>query len=612
MFEGLKSKFRSVAFSAAILLPPVPVPKTRPGQTAIPSFLRQATPDPNSNLQRRDRRLASTDITTLRLGTNSQQVIRDFVAASPDLAMAVSTYIRIGIPNHFKIKAYNMDGTFNVDATNLAHQILTRMDILGNYEDGFSGIWSLRSTSEALAKELIMFGACSAELVLDKARLPRGFVPISTRDIRFRPDNQWTKPIQDIGGQEVDLDIPTFFYCSIDQDLKEPYADSPLEAAIQPVLADQEFQNDLRRVLKRAIHPRLDVSINLEMLKKSMPAEYLHDPQKFKEYLDRVIADVEAQVNGLRPEDALVHYDFVTLEYKNNGSDSTSDNYEILQKIVNAKLATGARSLPSILGHGSGSQNIASSETLLFIKNADGLVRSKLNEIYSKAFTLAVRLFGQDAYVKFEYDPIDLRPEVELEAFRSMKNSRILDLLSLGMITDEEAAIELTGKLPGATYKPLSGTYFRQAGAGGFNPNNNPFSTTSTGGNGGGAAVESTAPDTPQQPQGAPNQNASMTMDFNLMAMNRTVGNAIDATGSLASQLVDSNKEVVKLMRDQTYVLSQQTQKPVHVQVDSAPVELNLSIEQKQGKKQKKIELVRDADGYVTHANVVEDDEVGA
>lgn len=608
MFEGLKSKVRSVVFSAAVLLPPAPVPKVRPGQTAIPSFLRQAAPDPNSNLQRRDRQLAQTNITTLRLGTNTAQVVRDFVAASPDLGMAVSTYIRMGIPNGYKIKAYNMDGTFNSDATNLAHQILTRMDVVGNYDDGFSGIWSLRSVSEALAKEFVMFGAGSLELVLDKARMPRGFTPISVRDIRFRPDGQWTKPIQDIGGQEVDLDIPTYFYASIDQDLKEPYADSPLEAAIQPVLADQEFQNDLRRVLKRAIHPRMDVKIDLEKLKKSMPAEYLHDATKFKEYVDQVISDVEATVNGLQPEDAMVHYDFVTLSYVNNGSSDVSGSYEALQKIVNAKLATGARSLPSILGHGSGSQNIASSETLLFIKNADGLVRTKLNELYSKAFTLAVRLFGLDVYVKFEYDAIDLRPDAELEAFKSMKKARILELLSLGMISDEEASIELTGKLPGSNYKPLSGTYFMQSGAANFNPNNNPFSTTSTGGNGGGAAVQGTQSDAPQQPQGAPNQNAGMQMDFNLMAMNRTVNSAMDNTSSLASQLVDSNKEVVKLMRDQTYVLAQQTQKPVQVQVDSAPVELNLSIEQREGKKSRTIQLVRDADGYVTHANVVEDE----
>lgn len=604
MLENVKAFIGRTLFTAAVQLAPVPVPKVRPNQQALPSFLRQANPNPDTNLQRLDRRLASTDITTLRLGTDSQKVLRDFVAASPDLGMAVSSYIRIGIPNTYKVKGYNMDGTFNVDATNLVHQILARLDVIGNYDDGFSGIWSVRSVAESLAKELVMFGSCSLELVLDKGRLPRGMVPISVRDIRFRPDDQWTKPVQTIGGIDIDLDIPTFFYVSIDQDLKEPYSDSPLEAAIQPVLADQEFQNDLRRVMKRAIHPRLDVKIDMEKLKKSMPAEYLHDAEKFKQYLDAVIADVEANINGLAPEDALVHYDFIEMEYKNNGGSDVSGEYETLQKIINAKLATGSRSLPSILGHGSGSQNVASSETLMFMKNADGLVRVKLNEIFSKALTLACRLFGLDCFVRFEYDPIDLRPESELEAFRSMKNSRILDMLSLGLITDEEAAIELTGKLPPSTFKPLSGTYFRPQAGGGANPLNNPYSTTGAGGNGGGALNQNLKPDTPQQTKGKPAAN----MDFNLMALNRTLDHAVEGSNSLAEKLVDSQKEVLDLMRDQTYVLSQQTQKPVQVKVESAPVELNLSLEHKTGKKTKRIEMIRDADGYVTSAHVVEDD----
>ena len=607
MLENLKAIVSRTLFSAAVQLAPVPVPKVRPNQQSIPSFLRQANPNPDTNLQRTDRRLATTDILSLRLGADSQKIIRDFVAASPDLGMAVSSYVRIGIPNGFKVKGYNMDGTFNVDATNLIHQILARLDVIGNYDDGFSGIWSVRSVAESLAKELVMFGACSLELVLDKGRLPRGMVPISVRDIRFRPDDQWTKPVQVIGGQDIDLDIPSFFYVSIDQDLKEPYADSPLEAALQPVLADQEFQNDLRRVMKRAIHPRLDVAIDMEKLKKSMPAEYLHDPEKFKQYVDGVIADVEASINGLAPEDALVHYDFVTLEYKNNGGSDVSGEYKVLQDIINAKVSTGSRSLPSILGHGSGSQNVASSETLMFMKNADGLVRLKLNEIFSKALTLAARLFGLDCYVKFEYDTIDLRPESELEAFRSMKNSRVLDLLSLGMITDEEASIELTGKLPPASYKPLSGTYFRPQAGGGINPMGNAYSTTAAGGNGGGALNQNLKPDTPQQPKGAPKQAAAM--DFNLMAMNRTLDHAVEGSNSLAEKLVDSHKDVIDLMRDQTYVLSQQSQKPVQVKVESAPLELNLSLEQKTGKKKKRIEVVRDADGYMTAANVVEEDE---
>ena len=73
--------------------------------------------------------------------------------------------------------------------------------------------------------------------------------------------------MQVIGGQEVDLDLPTIIYTSLDQDLLSAYSSSYLEAAIPPVLADIDFGNDTRRALKRAVLPRLAATIDGEKLK---------------------------------------------------------------------------------------------------------------------------------------------------------------------------------------------------------------------------------------------------------------------------------------------------------------------------------------------------------
>lgn len=64
-----------------------------------------------------------------------------------------------------------------------------------------------------------------------------------------------------------------------------------------------------------------------------------------------------------------------------------------------------------------------------------------------------------------------------------MKQSRVLELLSLGFMSDEEASIMLTGKLPSANAPQLSGTGFRAntsvspAGSG-YNGATNSGSTT--------------------------------------------------------------------------------------------------------------------------------------
>jgi hypothetical protein len=70
-----------------------------------------------------------------------------------------------------------------------------------------------------------------------------------------------------------------------------------------------------------------------------------------------------------------------------------------------------------------------------------------------------------------------------------MEQSRILDLLSLGLLDDNEASLKLTGQLPPAGYTPKSGTMFRSTQA--QAPIANPASGTST-----------MDPTTPQQPKG--------------------------------------------------------------------------------------------------------------
>ncbi|MDI1362521.1 hypothetical protein [Methylotenera sp.] len=482
--------------------PKIAPPKVKAGQQATPSFFKTAKPS-SAPLPNTDRRLATTDILGTRNQPDTWSVIREMVAASPDLSSAVFAYLRTAITPDYVAVAKNLDGTFNREATVALQQLIVRLNILQDYTDGFSGITGLRACSESLSKELIQYGAMSLELVLGKDRLPRSLVPISITKVKFRADDKWLKPFQLIGGVEVDLDIPTFFYSSLDQDLLNPYASSMLESAIQPVLFSTEFQNDLRRVVKKAIHPRLKAIIDSDKFKKNIPADVASDPDKLVLYMNAVISEIEGKVNGLQPEDALIVFDTLDVSYMTNGNISLDAEYTVLNEIIDAKLATGAKTLPSILGHGSGSQNIASSETLLFMKNSQGAVQGKLNDIYSRALTLALRLYGFDVYAEFTYGDIDLRPASELEAFKSMKQSRILDQLSLGLISDEEAGLAITGSLPPVGAPLLSGTFFRTTA--GADPTANPYSgsATGTGDAGGGALNQSVKSDAPKNSKGS-------------------------------------------------------------------------------------------------------------
>lgn len=472
--------FGGVEKLSAAALPPVVDPKVPNKQQTLPSLTkRTATTTGDNKLIAIDRRTASTDLLTLRNGITTKATIRDLAAVSPDMSAAVWAYQRMVVTRGFSAVGRNLDGTLNIPATQLAQQLLTRFNFLTDYTDGFSGMSSLHALAESLALELRLYGACSLELVLDKARVPNRLQPVSTTQIEFFEDGSgYVYPTQRINGQIINLDQPTFFFEALDQDLLSAYSNPPMEAALQAVLADTEFTNDVRRVIKRALHPRLNVTIDSEIFRKSIPLDVIGDPVKLRLYTENYVAQIEATVNGLDPDDALIHYDSVKFDYLNNGNVTLNKEYETLQNMVNAKTSSGTKAPPSVLGHATGSQNIASTETLLFLRYCEG-IQNKINNIISRAMTLGVRLLGQDCYVEFAFDRIDLRPESELEAFRAMKQSRILEQLSIGMTTDEEASLMLTGSLPPSGAPKLSGTFFRSGSTDPSAIAANPHSNTS-------------------------------------------------------------------------------------------------------------------------------------
>lgn len=492
-------------------LPPVPPPKVPTKQLTFPGYVTTTRPS-GALLQKVDPQLANLDITTAyRNGQSTQQVMRNLARANPDLSAAVSAYMRVGIPEKYIALARNPDGSVNDDATRLAWEILQRFDKLPAYDAGFSTVASIRSTAEALAKEGILYGGMAMELVLDKGRLPYTFAPFTVTNVKFYQDTQGAavglKPVQDVGGVLIDIDKPTCFMVWLDPSLVDPYPQGPLEAAIQPVLMSSTFLSDLRRVMARHVYPRYDVTVDDEKLKAAIPSEILNDPEKLPAWMNTTLGEIENTINSLGVEEALIHFDFITVGFiKDADGAGDSAKFSTIKDIIDANLAKGAKVMPAVLGNGSGSQNVASTETLLFSLSANSMVRLKLQELFSRALTLAVRLFGQDVTVEFEFDEIELRPETELEAFKTMRFDRLTKLWALGVIGDMEFCMRTNYSPTPPQFTTGSGTLTVKdiLSVKSADPNGNGYSGTGAGGgqSGGGAGNQSRTPETPQNNRG--------------------------------------------------------------------------------------------------------------
>ena len=186
MFDKFLSVFKRPSLDAATTIATPEQPKKLPrAQLSTASYLKTATPSESSALPLTDRRLANKDTLEYRNGSSTRTVLRDFCAASPDLSAAINAALRTAITDTFTAVARNLDGSINPDATALAQQLIASFNYLSNYQLGYADRNSFRSNSEALGRELMIYGSCAAELVLDKTRLPERIQPLSTVNIKF-------------------------------------------------------------------------------------------------------------------------------------------------------------------------------------------------------------------------------------------------------------------------------------------------------------------------------------------------------------------------------------------------------------------------------------------
>jgi hypothetical protein len=398
-------------------------------------------------------------VRSLRATSRIADAIRKLVKIDGTVSTSVLAYTEVAYSG-WTVMAYgSLDHEFSAEGTEIANSIISSMDTLYDYSEGYADKPSFTSIVKGALRETFMIGAVSGELVLNKLRLPEKIVLVEAESLQWKVGSNGRKfPMQQSSAGQVDLNIPTFFYNEIVFDPKTPYCTSLLESAINSSFYFIEFVEDMRRVIRKDGHARLWVQLDSEKVKNTAPPEIQGDPDKMTKYMEEVRAQVERVVADLEPEEALVGYDFAKVEQLQSKGEKR--DYKEMIETLSGLLATSLKSHPSILGlRLAGSQSLSNTESLIFLKMVEA-IRQPVESMLSRMLTLAARLYGHDVYVKFKFDPVNLRPHDELEAFKTMKQQRILEALSYGFLDDDQAAIMLGwGKRPPGA-PPLSGTMF--------------------------------------------------------------------------------------------------------------------------------------------------------
>lgn len=420
--------------------------------------------DKGAQIPQSEQSTANQAVLDYRYETIPAAALRKLARVNGNVGSSVFSFVEIA-KSGYRIRGYTTNTQdFNYQAVEAAKSVLSMMDTVYNYQRGYADVLTLDALVEVLLREAALTSFVGTELVLDKARMPERLISIPHETIIWKSRGDGTKyPVQQgliTGGEEVELDTATVWTAEVHKDQMRAYVTPMLEPAIDSATYYQEFVEDMRRSVRQGGHSRLVITLNAEMVIAAAPDEAKNDPAKMKAFMESQLSAVENVVKSMEPEDALVTYDSVDADLKQ--AKSVKKDYTELLTAISGMLATSLKSHPSILGlRLQGSQSLSNTESMVFLKIAKAIQRP-VADVLSRALTLAVRLLGVDAYIKFEFNPINLRPEDELEAYRTMRQDRLLQLLSLGFLSDDEAAEELgTGKRP-ANAPQLSGTMFHQ------------------------------------------------------------------------------------------------------------------------------------------------------
>lgn len=390
--------------------------------------------------------------------------LRELARVDGTVGSAIFNFVEIA---HTSFKVWAFDAATHQplpEATMVARTILSRFDTVYDYTLGFADKPTIRMALEQMLLETVLGNGFGCELVLDKSLLPDRLQVSNYDSLTWVSQGDGLRyPKQQGNDGEVELNIPNFFVGELHLSPAFAYATPMLEPAINDSFFFREFIEDMRRTVRRAANPRLAAKLITEKIIEACPLDVKMNPTKMRDWLDARRAEVEAVLSDLEPEDALTFWDSVEIDAIKMAGEK--QDFVPLLNAISGLQATNLKAPPSILGlRLEGSQSLSNTESMVFLKVAAS-IRKPVEDVMSRALTLGVRLYGQNAYVVFEFDPIDLRPENEVEAFRVMRQSRILEQLSLGLISDDEAFIQLGLEYSPAGYKPLSGTMFYKADA---------------------------------------------------------------------------------------------------------------------------------------------------
>lgn len=408
-----------------------------------------------------------TDIFTSRQSDDSRTLLKSLFRHDPDVSAAVFSYLTMANTEPL-ILVRDLEGEIDRDATKDLTKALKLLTVPTDYTQGFQLKKNLTTLAEELRYLSLLRGGIGVELVLNDQLGPGELRMVDLVTVQWYEKKPGAyKPIQKIAGRqdEINLDIPTFFVSFFRRDPTEIYSYSTFVSSINTIAARQQVINDLYRIMRSTGFPRLDVKVIEEVMNKNAPASVKNDPTLLREWQIARMGEIRAAFEGIRADQALVHFDTVEPSILNDKNPGIGVDISKVIETLNAQNQAALKTMATVIGRGASGVNTSSVEARIAAMNADEL-NEPVAEILTNICSFILHQQGYQGFAEVSFKKAELRPDLELEPQLTLRASRLRQDLSDGLITDDEYHLMMYNRLRPDSVEELSGTGFMGGGAG--------------------------------------------------------------------------------------------------------------------------------------------------
>lgn len=443
LFAWLKPRRQPIFHSRA--LPGRRISLDRPDELSAGWMAIEAPPDHESNW-----RTLSLDNKTLSL-MSPADLVELMVDLSPEISSGLWHYLRLCNPG-WEVKAYQVGSeddqqTINQQAQTVLEEFLQSLHFIYTPENEVPADTVLN----VLFITAWLRGAFAAELVLDEdGRTPLNIATPDPHGFRFRKVNDEIRGQLWQLGQYQDglfkpIDRETVRYIPVDPLPGKPYGRSLMAPSLFTCLFLLSMLHDIKRVVMQQGYPRLDLSVNFELLASNAPPEARPGTEEFDTWVTAVMNEIDTVYSSLEPDDAYVHSDVIAVNRPVGAVDASAlggigDLITVLERMASRAL----KIQPLLLGI-----NDTTTETNAIrqweiqsatIKSLQHLAENLLQGLLQ----LALEAQGIQATVEFRFAELrdsELMRDAQTEAIR-IQNAKAKYLA--GWINQDQASEEIT------------------------------------------------------------------------------------------------------------------------------------------------------------------------